>query len=88
MTFDCFYLFDFLVSLVFFLFVECFLFKIAQRLILGVRVRFNDFKILLVYKSLDVVKVNELGKLETEKLCTRLASFEPLFYFYDWESDR
>ena len=66
MTFDCFYLFDFLLALVLFLFVECFLFKIAQRFILGVRVRLNDFKILFINKSLDIVHVNELGILETE----------------------
>ena len=55
MTFDCFDLFDFLLTFDFFLFVECFLLEIAQSFVLSVRDWFNNLEIFLVLKRLYVV---------------------------------
>jgi len=74
MTFDCFDLFDFLLTLLFFLLVMCFFLKIAHRLALRILFRFNYLQIFLVFKGFYVIQVNELRVPKTEQLSLLLAA--------------
>lgn len=74
MTFDCFDLFDFLLTLLFFLLVMCFFLKIAHRLALSILFRFNYLQIFLVFKCFYVIQVNELRVPKTEQLSLLLAA--------------
>ena len=79
MTFDCFDLFDFLLTLLFFLLFKCFFLKIAHGLVLRILFRYNDLQIFLVFKCFYVIQVNKLCVPKTEQLSLLLAALQAFF---------